>query len=82
MGFAVEIYGGTYTFEAGSSAPGTSNPAGDTVDEPALEPDDEEANPPKPDPKPEPEPDPDPEPHPGAGAYEEAGPKALGQARP
>ena len=54
VGFSVSIYGGTYTFEAGSSAPGTSDPGGDTGNEPA----------PKPEPKPEPEPEPKPEPEP------------------
>ena len=66
IGFPVEIYGGTHTFEAGSSAPGTSTPAGDTGDEPAPEPEPEPEPAPKPEPEPEPEPEPtkDPEPKP------------------
>ena len=57
-GFPVLIYGGTHTFEAGSSAPGTSNPAGDTGDEDEEEPADDETDEPKPKPEPEPEPEP------------------------
>ena len=63
-GFPVMIYGGTYTFEAGSSAPGTSNPAGDTDGGDAEEPAEEEPQEPAPKPDPEPEPKPDPEPEP------------------
>ena len=36
VGISVYVYGGTYTFPAGSSAPGTDNPTGDTsADAPA-----------------------------------------------
>ena len=67
IGFSVNIYGGTHVFEAGSTAPGTSNPAGDTEgtdDEPVEEPNDEETTEPKPKPEPEPEPEPTREPKP------------------
>jgi lipoprotein-anchoring transpeptidase ErfK/SrfK len=66
IGFPVMIYGGTHTFTAGSDAPGTTNPAGDTGDEAATEdseePKEEESA--KPEPKPEPEPTKEPEPAP------------------
>jgi lipoprotein-anchoring transpeptidase ErfK/SrfK len=67
VGFPVMIYGGTYTFEAGSSAPGTSNPAGDTAEDSAPapeEPSDDETTEPKPKPEPEPEPEPTRKPRP------------------
>ena len=60
-GFPVMIYGGTHTFEAGSSAPGTSTPAGDPGGDEAEQPDSDTD---EPEPKPEPKPDPEPEPEP------------------
>lgn len=38
VGMSVYVYGGTYTFTAGSSAPGTSNPTGDTPTVPPTRP--------------------------------------------
>jgi lipoprotein-anchoring transpeptidase ErfK/SrfK len=38
VGTQVVLYGGTHTFSAGSSAPGTSTPAGDTATEPSPSP--------------------------------------------
>jgi lipoprotein-anchoring transpeptidase ErfK/SrfK len=66
IGFPVLIYGGTHTFTAGSDAPGTDNPAGDTGEEPAEDKDDEPKSEPTEEPEPEPEPTkkPDPEPSP------------------
>ena len=68
VGFQVKIYGGTHVFSAGSSAPGTANPAGDTgADEnpaPAEEPAESEQPKPKPEPKPEPTPTKSPKPSP------------------
>jgi lipoprotein-anchoring transpeptidase ErfK/SrfK len=80
VGFQVKLYGGTHVFLAGSSAPGTSNPAGDTgsdakpseepkpADKPKpSDPESEEPRPPrspKPSPKPEPEPTDSEEPEP------------------
>jgi lipoprotein-anchoring transpeptidase ErfK/SrfK len=71
VGFPVVIYGGTHTFEAGSSAPGTSNPTGDTAQDTApaekpapAEPEPEPAPDPEPKPKPKPKPEPEPEPEP------------------
>jgi hypothetical protein len=54
VGFQVQIYGGTHVFSAGSSAPGTSTPAGDT------DADEEPTTKPKPSAKPSPEPSEDP----------------------
>jgi lipoprotein-anchoring transpeptidase ErfK/SrfK len=63
VGFPVAIYGGTHVFEAGSTAPGTTNPAGDTGDEePAPEDTEDSDESDKPKPKPDPEPEPEPEP--------------------
>ena len=66
IGFSVVIYGGTHTFTAGSDAPGTDNPAGDTGDEAVADKDEApEPEPTKePEPKPEPEPTKKPEPEP------------------
>ena len=77
VGLSVEIYGGTHVFTAGSSAPGTSTPAGDTDEdtkpspspEPKPEPEPDETEPtdepsPKPSRSPKPSPKPDPEPEP------------------
>jgi lipoprotein-anchoring transpeptidase ErfK/SrfK len=47
-GTPVILYGGTHTFEAGSSAPGTDEPAGDPVGEPGT---DAEPEPPRPRPR-------------------------------
>lgn len=38
VGTHVYVYGGTHTFPAGSSAPGTDTPAGDTAEEPSPSP--------------------------------------------
>ena len=38
VGTAVYVYGGRYTFTAGSSAPGTDNPTGDTAASPSPTP--------------------------------------------
>ena len=68
VGFQVKIYGGTHVFSAGSSVPGTSNPAGDTGSDPEPAESEEDAPPadePKPKPteeKPSPKPSPKPEP--------------------
>ena len=65
VGMQVSIYGGTHTFTAGSSAPGTAEPAGDTAADPKPE-DDAEDKPSKPeeDPKPADEPPADDKPSP------------------
>lgn len=74
-GFQVLLYGGTHTFPAGSSAPGTSDPAGDTATDAAPPADDDPAPAPAPEPepkkpaaepapKPKPSPEPSPEPEP------------------
>ena len=57
IGFPLSIYGGTHTFTAGSSDPGTMNPTGDTAA-------DEKEEEPKPEPTKEPEPEPTKEPEP------------------
>lgn len=74
VGFQVKIYGGTHVFTAGSSAPGTSEPAGDTAedaeptdeeqDKPGGKEPDDEPTKPKPEPEPEPEPTTSPKPEP------------------
>jgi lipoprotein-anchoring transpeptidase ErfK/SrfK len=60
VGFSVQIYGGTHVFSAGSSAAGTSNPAGDTEDD--AEPEEDAKPSEKPDPKPSESDKPSPEP--------------------
>ncbi|MGB8650817.1 MAG: L,D-transpeptidase family protein [Mycobacteriales bacterium] len=58
VGTAVYVYGGSYVFTAGSSAPGTTDPGGDTADTTVPEP----TATPKPAPTPSPKPSPTPSP--------------------
>ena len=59
VGFQVKIYGGQFVFTAGSSAPGTTNPSGDTPDEaePASKPEEPAQEPREQEPSERPQPD-------------------------